>query len=98
MRVKWAYELSVSLQFGLISFIATTIAISTYQRDFNQALRTSDDIDPNSVSINIYEVAMGLWNNYYRWWLLAFVVLAIVRFGIVCLIGVVRARSVNVLR
>jgi hypothetical protein len=80
MNKKIRQELIIWVQYFLIAFIATSIAYSKFESTL--ALSDTEGLNtPNyDVSINIKEMIYSMWYSYYRWWLVAFIVLSLFRF------------------
>jgi hypothetical protein len=85
MLSKLKHELWVLLQFGVISFVATTAAFNTYEADWRRLTaqiyrhNPTDVVSSSPPSINIYEMLAHIWRVYYRQWLFWFLVLAVGR-------------------
>jgi hypothetical protein len=79
MRKTIARQVLLSSQYGLISFSATAYA-------FNVWLGPVEDCNG---CIEVWMMVDALWKGYFRWWLLAFICLGLVRPALLVPRGVV---------
>jgi hypothetical protein len=89
MRNKLLKEIWLLLQYGVISLVATSVALDAYQADWQRRVNQIYDqvysatsppaVDQGPPSINIVGMLEQIWQHYYRPWLFCFLVLVAVR-------------------
>jgi len=78
----WGYYLAAS-------FISTSVAYDAFERSERRAEALGEPLD---LDINVRGMVAVAWQRYYRWWFYAFLVLSIIRFGVVLIIITRRGR------
>ena len=84
MKDLLEHELRTWVQYFIIMLIAGTV--SGWALENARAEQMSAGIEQGAVAINFNGLISGLWNDYYRWLVCAFVGLSLVRLLIVIII------------
>lgn len=85
MSNKLKKELIIWLQYFFIFFIA--IFVASLIREHNRALLISNSevVNDIDVNINFNSLIQTLWNEYFYWYVVAFIALSLIRFALLSL-------------
>jgi hypothetical protein len=91
MRDLLIRELKTWVQYFLVTLIAATVA--GWAMEDARVGETQAGTGQGDIAINLRQMELALWNNYYRWLIYTFVVLSIAR---LLIIFIIRRRATQI--